>query len=244
MSTTITEIAPDIYRLSTFVPEANLAMNQFLVDGEEPLLFHTGQRALFTSSSDALSRLLDPARLKWITFGHVEADECGAMNSWLAAAPGAQVAHCAMGCFVQVNDLADRMPVPLQDGDVLETGRRRVRHIDTPHVPHGWDAGLMFEETTSTLFCGDLFTAFGPPPATTEQEIVGPALAAEDLGHATALTPALAPTIRALADLEPRILATMHAPTFYGDCVGALHDLATAYKERFDNETEKFSRMD
>ncbi len=239
MTTTITEIAPDIYRLSTFVDEANLTMNQFLVDGEEPMLFHTGQRALFTSASDALSTLIDIDRLKWITFGHVEADECGSMNSWLAAAPEAQVAHGAMGCFVQVNDLADRAPLPLQDGDVLETGSRRVRHIDTPHVPHGWDAGLMFEETTSTLFCGDLFTAFGHHPATTEHEIVGPALEAEDLGHATCLTPDLEPTIRALADLEPRILATMHAPTYYGDCVTTLHDLADSYATRFAAETEK-----
>ena len=240
MSTTITEIAPDIYRLSTFVPEANLAMNQFLVDGEEPLLFHAGQRALFTPVSDALSQLIDISRLKWITFGHVEADECGAMNSWLAAATDAQVAHGAMGCFVQVNDLADRPPIPLQDGDVLETGVRRVRHIDTPHVPHGWDAGLMFEETTSTLFCGDLFTAFGNHPTTTEHDIIGPALETEDLGHATALTPDLEPTIRALADLEPRILATMHTSTFYGDCVDTLHELANAYAERFAAETEKW----
>lgn len=240
MSTTITEIAPDIYRFSTFVEEANLSMNQFLVNGELPLLFHTGLRALFTSSSDAVSRLIDIDRLKWITFGHVEADECGSMNSWLAAAPDAQVAHGAMGCFVQVNDLADRPPIPLQDGDILETGSRRVRHIDTPHVPHGWDAGLMFEETTSTLFCGDLFTAFGHHPATTEHEIVGPALEAEDLGHATCLTPDLEPTIRALADLEPRILATMHAPTYYGDCVTTLHDLADSYATRFAAETERW----
>lgn len=241
MSTTITEIAPDIYRLSTFVEEANLAMNQFLVDGEQPLLFHTGLRALFTSSSDALSRVIDLRRLTWITFGHVEADECGSMNSWLAAAPEAQVAHGAMGCFVQVNDLADRPPVPLQDGDILETGSHRVRHIDTPHVPHGWDAGLMFEETTGTLFCGDLFTAFGNYPATTERDLVSPALDTEDKGHATCLTPELGPTIHALADLEPRVLATMHAPTYYGHCAGALRELANAYQERFDAETQRRS---
>ncbi|MCJ0906599.1 MBL fold metallo-hydrolase [Rhodococcus sp. ARC_M6] len=239
MSTTISEIAPDIYRLSTFVEEANLVMNQFLVDGEEPLLFHAGQRALFPSVSDAISRLISLDKLKWITFGHVEADECGSMNSWLAAAPNAQVAHGAMGCFVQVNDLADRLPVPLQDGDVLETGSRQVRHIDTPHVPHGWDAGLMFEETTSTLFCGDLFTAFGHHPASTDEEIIAPALSAEDLAHATALTPELSPTICALAELEPKILALMHGPAYSGNCVEALRELANAYDSRFVAQTER-----
>ena len=134
------------------------------------------------------------------------------MNSWLEVAPTAEVAHGAMGCFVQVADLADRPPHPLQDGDVLDTGRRRVRHIDTPHVPHGWDAGLMFEETTSTLLCGDLFTAFGRYPARTTSEIVGPALQAEDLGRATCLTPELGPTIRALASLQPSTLARPCTP--------------------------------
>ncbi|MDV6283395.1 MULTISPECIES: MBL fold metallo-hydrolase [Rhodococcus] len=240
MDTTITEIAPDIYRLSTYLDEPNLIMNQFLVDGEEPLLFHTGQRALFPSVSAAVGRLIPLDRLRWITFGHVEADECGAMNSWLAAAPNAEVAHGAMGCFVQVNDLADRMPRPLQYGDVMETGTRRVRHLDTPHVPHGWDAGLVFEETTQTLFCGDLFTAFGHHPPATEEEIVGPAIAAEDMGNATCLSPALGPTIRGLADLEPLLLAPMHAPVFTGDCVQALHDLAQAYEERLAAETVRY----
>jgi len=239
MDTVITEIAPDIYRLSTFVDEANLTMNQFLVDGDEPLLFHTGYRALFPSVSDALARVIPLDRLRWITFGHVEADECGSMNSWLEVAPSAEVAHGAIACFVQVSDLADRPPRPLQDGEVLETGSRRLRHIDTPHVPHAWDACLMFEETTSTLLCGDLFTAFGKMPATTSDDLVGPALAAEDLGHPTGLTPVLAPTIRALADLKPRTLAPMHASAYDGDCVTALDDLADAYATRFAAAVEE-----
>ncbi|MGU3582147.1 MBL fold metallo-hydrolase [Rhodococcus sp. C26F] len=238
METEITEIAPDVYRVSTFLDAANLTMNQFLVDGDEPLLFHTGYRALFPSVSDAVARLIPLDRLRWITFGHVEADECGSMNSWLEVAPAAEVAHGAMGCFVQVADLADRPPHPLQDGDVLDTGRRRVRHIDTPHVPHGWDAGVMFEETTSTLLCGDLFTAFGRYPARTTSEIVGPALEAEDLGRATCLTPALGPTIRALASLQPSTLAPMHAPAYEGECAATLGELAAAYEERFAAETD------
>ncbi|MEE2032804.1 oxygen-binding di-iron domain-containing protein [Rhodococcus chondri] len=239
METKITEIAPDIYRLSTFVDDVNLAMNQFFVDGDEPLLFHTGQRALFPLVSEAVARLIPLDRLRWITFGHVEADECGSMNSWLAAAPTAEVAHGALACLVQVGDLADRPPHPLQDGDVLDTGRRRIRHIDTPHIPHGWDAGLMFEETTSTLLCGDLFTMFGSYPAQTDSELLGPALAAEDMGRPTCLTPALAPTLRALAALKPHTLAPMHAPAYAGDCAAMLQGLAGAYEERLVAELEK-----
>jgi flavorubredoxin len=170
VETHVTEIAPDIYRLSTYVDDAGLVFNQFLVDADEPLLFHAGLRSLFPLVSAAVARVLPVPRLRWITFGHLEADECGAMNSWLAAAPQAEVAHGAMGCAVSVNDLADRPPRPLQDGEVLDLGSRRLRRIETPHVPHGWDAGLLYEETTGTLLCGDLFTALGRPPAVTERE--------------------------------------------------------------------------
>lgn len=231
METTVTEIAPDIFRLSTFLDEANLPMNQFLVADDEPLLFHTGQRALFPAVSEAVERLIPLDRLRWITFGHVEADECGSMNSWLEVAPAAEVAHAALSCAIQIADLADRPPRPLRDGDVLDTGHHRVRHIDTPHIPHGWDAGLMFDETTSTLLCGDLFTMFGRFPAFTDSDMVGPALAAEDNGHPTCLTPALAPTLRALADLDPRTLAPMHAPAYEGDCDAMLRELAAAYED-------------
>jgi len=234
VDTQVTEIAPDVYRLSTFASEANLVFNQFLVDAEEPLIFHTGLRALFPLVSGAIERVMPLDRLRWITFGHLEADECGAMNALLAAAPASQVAHGAMGCAVSVNDLADRMPRPLQDGEVLDLGGRRVRRIDTPHVPHGWDAGLLFEETTGTLLCGDLFTAVGEGPASTEHEITGPALQTEDLFRATCLTPATGATIRALAELEPATLALMHGPAFTGDCGQSLRDLADAYDERLE----------
>ncbi|MFM1724260.1 MBL fold metallo-hydrolase [Rhodococcus sp. PAM 2766] len=239
MDTEVTEIAADIFRLSTFVDEADLPMNQFLILGEEPLLFHTGMPMLFPSVSVAASKLLPLESLRWITFGHVEADESGSMNRWLAAAPRAQVAHGAMGCFVQIGYLADRPPRPLDDGEVIDVGGRRVRRIETPHVPHGWDAGLMFEETTSTLLCGDFFTAFGRPVAETDHDVVEPALAAEDLGHATALTPALGATLRGLADLEPAVLGLMHGPAYRGACATALRDLATAYDERLDAELER-----
>src|SRR5262249_22716352 len=157
VETHVTEIAPDIYRLSTYNIDANFMFNQFLVLDEEPLLFQTGLRSLFPLVSEAVRRLIPVDQLRWITFGHVEADECGSMNQWLAAAPNAEVAHGAVGCLVSVNDLADRPPRPLQSDEVMELGAKRMRRIETPHVPHGWDAGLFYEETTSTLLCGDLF---------------------------------------------------------------------------------------
>jgi len=232
METDIAEIAPDIFRLSTFISDANFMFNQCLVRDEEPLLFHAGPRALCPLITDAVSRLLPVEQLRWITFGHVEADECGSMNLWLAAAPQAEVAHGATGCMVSVSDLADRPPRALQDGELLEVGTNRLRRIETPHVPHGWDAGLFYEESTSTLLCGDLFTAIGSSAPLTEHEITGPALAAEDVFGATCLTPSTAPTLRSLADLEPATLALMHGPSYGGDCGQALRDLAGAYEQR------------
>ncbi|MFI9202345.1 MBL fold metallo-hydrolase [Streptomyces sp. NPDC053048] len=234
METKVTEIAPDIYRLSTYIPDADFMFNQFLVDAEEPLLFHCGLRGLFPLVSEALSRVVPVERLGWLTFGHVEADEIGALNSWVAAAPRAKVAHGAMGCLVSVNDMSDRLPVPLNDGEVIDLGGRRVRRLETPHMPHGWDAGLLYEETTGTLLCGDLFTAIGDSPALTEQEIVGPALAAEDVFGATCLTAATAPTMLRLADLEPTALGLMHGPAYTGDCGTALRELAAGYAQRFE----------
>jgi flavorubredoxin len=236
VQSTVTEIAPRIYRLSTYVAEPGLVFNQVLVDADEPLLFHTGPRALFPLVSAALERVLPVARLRWITFGHLEADECGAMNAWLAAAPESQVAHGELGCAVSVNDMADRPPRPLADGEVIDLGGRRVRRIETPHVPHGWDAGLLFEETTGTLLCGDLFTAMGDGPALTDHDITGPALTAEDVFHATCLTPHTGPTIRSLADLAPTTLVLMHGPAYTGDCARALRDLADGYDQRLAAE--------
>jgi len=201
--------------------------------GEEPLLFHTGPRRMFPLVSAALSRIMPPERLRWITFGHYEADECGAMNEWLAAAPQAEVAHGQTACMVSLNDMADRPPRVLQDGEVVELGQgKRVRYIDTPHVPHGWEAGLLYEESTGTLLCGDLFTQLGQAPALTEGDIVGPAIVAEDMFRASSLSPAMGATIRRLAALAPRTLALMHGPSFGGDCAAALDALADDYDRR------------
>jgi flavorubredoxin len=234
MQTRIDEIADGIFRLSTFVPDANLPFNQFLVRGDEPLLFHTGMRALFPLVSDAVNRVVPIEQLRWVTFGHVEADECGAMNSFLAAAPEATVAHGAIACMVQVNDLADRAPRPLADGEVIDLGSHRVRSIDTPHIPHGWDAHVMYEETTRTLLCGDLFTAFGESPATTTSDVVESALASEQFGGPTALTPSTAPMLRRLSELDLDALALMHGPTFTGDCNKSLLGLADGYASLFE----------
>jgi flavorubredoxin len=235
MDTRIDEIAERIFRLSTFVPDigpSGFTFNQFLVDDDEPLLFHTGPRAMFPLVSEAVGRVSGLDRLRWITFGHLEADECGAMNQFLAAAPHAQVAHGVMGCMVSLNDLADRSPLPLTDGQVLELGRHRVRHIDTPHVPHGWDARVLYEETTNTLLCGDLLTQLGDPVALTHDDPVPAAAAAEDLFGASCLTPLTAPTVRSLADLSPTTLGVMHGSSFSGNGRAVLSALADDYEAR------------
>jgi flavorubredoxin len=232
METRVHEIAERIYRLSTFLPAVGprgLTFNQFLVDAEQPLLFHCGQRALFPAVSAAAARVMDLRRLRWVTFSHIEADECGALGEWLAAAPEATVAHGAIGCAIWLNDQAPRPPRALRDDEVLDLGGRRVRRLDTPHVPHCWDAGLLYEETTGTLFTSDLFTHAGDPTAVTGADIVGPATEAEKQFGYTALTPAAGATIRRLARLEPRTLAVMHGSSYSGASAPALESLAHFY---------------
>ncbi|HWK87395.1 MAG TPA: MBL fold metallo-hydrolase [Xanthobacteraceae bacterium] len=237
METRIAEIADGIYRLSTYVPDIappdGFTFNQFLVLGDEPLMFHTGLRRMFPLKRAALSRIIAPERLRWIAFGHYEADECGSMNDWLAIAPNASVAHGQTGCLVSLNDMADRAPRVLADGETIELGRgKKVRYIDTPHTPHGWDAGVMYEESTGTLLCGDLFTQLGGGPALTGGDIVGPAIAAEDIFKYSSLNPEMGTTIRSLSALSPRTLALMHGPSFTGNCTAALHALADEYDRR------------
>ena len=237
METKVSEIANGIYRLSTYVPEiappAGFTFNQFLVLGEEPLLFHTGLRKMFPLTHAAVGRIIPPERLRWIAFGHFEADECGAMNEWLANAPQAQLAHGHTGCMTSLRDMADRAPRALTDGETIDLGRgKRVRYIDTPHTPHGWDAGVLYEESTRTLMCGDLFTQLGDGPALTEGDIVGPAIAGEDLFKYSSLNPDMGTTLRGLAGLAPRTLALMHGPSFTGDGGAALRALADDYDRR------------
>jgi flavorubredoxin len=249
------EIADGIYRISTFIPEiappAGFTFNQYLVAAEEPLIFHTGMRQLFPAVSAAVARIIPLDRLRWVTFGHVEADECGAMNQFLAAAPQAQVAHPDLGCRVSLNDLADRPPRPLTDGEVLDLGgrqvRRQVRSIDTPHVPHGWEARVLFEENTKTLFCGDLFTHLGNGPAVTDDsadDLVERALEAEEMFRYTSCLTATVTALRSLAALRPQTLAVMHGSCFQGDGAAALTALADAMETRFSPESEFVSTPD
>jgi flavorubredoxin len=230
MSTTIDEIADGIHRISTFVPDAvpgGFTFNQFLITGDEPLLFHAGHRAMFPLIAEAVAKVIPVESLRWISFGHVEADECGAMNAWLAAAPRSQVVFGALGCAVSLDDMCDRAPRPLQDGEVLDIGGKRLRHVATPHVPHGWEAQVLFEETTGTLLCSDLLTQAGPSTLLRD-DIVGPAVETEQMFHAMSMAPHTGSTLRALGDLRPTTLAIMHGASFVGDGGAVLHELAGA----------------
>jgi flavorubredoxin len=232
MQTTIDEIAPDIFRLSTLVPEVapgGFSFNQFLVRDDEPFLFHTGMRQLYPLVSAAVASIVPLDDLRWISFGHVEADECGAMNQFLADAPKAEVVHGGLAVMVSVGDLADRPPRAVDDGEVLDIGAHRLRFIATPHVPHGWESGLWFDETTRTLLTGDLFTQVGDGPAVTTEDIVGAALEAEAVFASTSCGPNLVPTLHALADLEPTTLAVMHGSSYEGDGGTQLRALAAGY---------------
>lgn len=243
METKITEIAHGVYRLSTFIPVVppnGLCFNQFLILGEEPLLFHTGMRGLFPLVRDAVAQLMPPEKLRWISFGHYEADECGAMNEWLAIAPNAQIAHGMTGCMVSLNDMADRTPRILAHNEVIDLGAKRARYLDTPHVPHGWEAGLIYEEATGTLLCGDLFTQYGECNALTDADIVGAAIAGEDIAGFSALNPAMGATLRKLAELKPRTIALMHGPSFQGDGEAALRALADDYDRRLLAKAREF----
>ena len=240
MTTKVDEIAPRIYRLSTLVPEigpTGFTFNQFLLDDDEPLLFHTGHRSMFPLVREAIERVMPLDRLRWITFGHVESDECGAMNELLAAAPHAEVAHGALGCMVSLNEMADRPPRPLADGEVLELGSLRVRHIDTPHVPHAWEARVLYEETTARCSVATC----SPISATARRyrrRHRRPGGRCRGRCSATRASPPSTPaTIERLADLEPRTLALMHGSSFTGDGGPRCAALADAYADRSPSST-------
>ena len=240
MEARVAEIADRVYRISTLVEDVapgGFSFNQFLIDAPEPMLFHTGMRQLFPLVREAIEQVMPVDRLRWISFAHVEADECGAMNEFLAVAPQAQVAHSGLGCLVSVNDLADRPPRPLGDGDVLELGGgasgQRVLEIATPHVPHNWESHLLFEQHSATLFAGDLFSQLGDGVPLTEGDIVENAIQAEEIFRSTSLGRAVPETLRRLAALEPKTLAVMHGSSFRGDGGALLRTLADVYEQKF-----------
>ncbi len=238
MGARVAEIADGIYRISTCIPEiapGGFTFNQFLIDAEEPLLYHTGMRGLFPSVSEAVARIVPLDRLRWIAFSHVEADECGAVNQFLAAAPHAQVVHGQLGVMLSLNDMCDRPPGGLADGDVLDIGgaqlQRRMVEVATPHVPHNWESHLFYEQVTGTLFCGDLCAQIGDGDPVTSADLLPGAIAAEDHFRQTSLGPAVGPTYRRLAEFQPATLAIMHGSSYSGDCSGLLRSLAEVYDE-------------
>jgi flavorubredoxin len=236
MATTIDEIAPDIFRISTYVAAGDLGFAQFLVRDESPLLYHTGMRRLFADVHAAVARLIDPATLGWIGFSHFEVDECGALNEWLTAAPAA-VPVCSETCrLVNMGDYAARPARGLADHETVATGRHRLRFHQTPHLPHGWGAGHLFDETTHTLLCSDILHQGGDRPALTHGDVVADArraLAGYEGTPLRSYVPFTSRTdryLRELASLEPTTLATMHGSTYVGDGAAAL----LAYRDALD----------
>lgn len=235
--TNVSEIAPDVYRISIFIPEMNLQFNHFLIRDDEPMLYHAGMRQMFPLLLESVSKIIAPSELRWIGFSHFEVDECGALNEWLKVAPNAKAVCSEAGAIVNMSDFAIRPALAMAGNAVLTTGKYRYRFIRTPHLPHGWDAGVMFEETNRTLLCSDLFHQNGNVVDITDKDILashkssildfekGPLMDYAPYTHKTAKL------LYSLADLNPKTLATMHGSSFHGDCSQALRDLDMVMKE-------------
>lgn len=236
--TQITEVASDIFRISTFVSEFNLQFNQFLVRDEQPLLYHTGMKALFPSVRDAVVKILPPESLRWIGFSHFEADECGALTEWQTVAPRATAICSFVAKAVSVDDVVALRPSQaLADDENISTGKYRFRMLCTPHVPHCWEASLLFEETQGTLFCSDLFHQNGDVEPSTSADVVGrfrqtlTEYQQGPLANYMPYTPYTESTLQRLAALKPRTIAAMHGSTYTGDGAKALNDIATVIRE-------------
>jgi len=234
---TVTEIAPDVYRISTYEPQFQLQFNQFLVKDEEPLLFHTGMKGMFPVVREAVARILDPATIRWIGFSHFESDECGSLNEWLQAAPLAQPLCTVVAALVNVSDFASRAPRWILEENILVTGKHRFRLLATHHLPHSWDAGILFEETNRTMFVSDLFLHGGDVEPLVDTDVVGRArkamidFQATQLLNATPYSSATGRQMAKLAALQPGTLAIMHGSSFAGDGGKEIRDLASAMKE-------------
>jgi flavorubredoxin len=237
MQSKVTEIARDTYRISTLHPDFGIQFNQFVIKDDEPFLMHTGYRGMMQSTLEGVKSIIDPASLRWIGFSHFESDECGALNEWFRVAPQARALCSFVGAMVSVSDFVDRAPRALADGETVQTGRRRLRFLSTPHVPHGWDAGLFFEETEQTLLCSDLFFHPGDPEPIIESGIVERAKEAIKGGLLGPMpkdmpyTPYTDSTLLRLAALKPKTLAVMHGSSFRGDGEKAILDLAAVIKD-------------
>jgi len=237
--TTINEIAPDVFRINTYFPDFNLGFSQFLVRDEEPLLFHTGMRGLFPTVRDAVAKLIDPADLRWMGFSHFEADECGSINEWQAIAPHATPVSSMIGKMVSVDDFATRPAKGMVDGEEFSTGSHTFRFIQTPHVPHGWDAGLLFDTSNSVLFCSDLLHQNGDVEPSTSESVLDRVkdtlveYQASPLANYLPYTPMTEAIMNRLVSLEPRVLAAMHGSVFEGNGGKALKDYAGIVRDVF-----------
>lgn len=238
MSTQITEIAADVFRICTFLPEINLQFNQFVVRDEQPLLYHTGMKGIFPLVRDAVGRIMDPAQIRWIGFSHFEADECGALHEWQTVAPNATAICSLVGKVVSVDDVVAARPAQaMENGQILTTGKHRFRFLRTPQLPHCWEASHLFEETNKTLFCSDLFHQNGDVEPSTSADVIGRCKQTlvdyqqGPLANYIPYTNHTAPMLKRLAALKPAALATMHGSTFVGDGERAINDLARVFKE-------------
>ena len=237
-----TEIAPDLYRISIFAQWGNFQFNHSLVKDDEPLLFSTGLRRMHAEIREAVSKLINPSELRHISFSHFESDECGSLHEWLTAAPKADVICSQVGALVNMNDFIGREARSLADGGTLATGKYRFRYCQTPHLPHGWDAGVLFEETQRTLLCSDLFHHMGDVEPLTTADVVGRSRQAMKefqagiLAEYVPYTPLTAQNLKKLADLNPKTLAVMHGSSFTGDCARALDDLNVMFREVFGRQ--------
>lgn len=229
--TRVDEVADGIYRISTpvSIPGGGFSFNQYLIVDDAPLIFHTGPRRMFPLVREAVASVIAPDRLRHIAFSHVEADECGSLNEWLAAAPQSAPLCGSVAAMVSIGDLADRPPRALADGEALSLGRHTVRWYDAPHLPHAWECGFLAEERTGTLFCGDLFTQGGADnPPVTESDILGPSETFRRQMDYFSHTKHARPMIERLAATAPAMLACMHGSAWRGDGASLLRALADA----------------
>lgn len=233
--TNVHEVADQIYRINTPVqiPGAGgFSFNQYLIVDEEPLLFHSGLRKMFPLVREAVASILPAAKLRYIAFSHVEADECGALNEWLAVAPHSVPVCGSVAAMVSIDDMADRPPRALADSETLSLGKHALRWLDTPHLPHAWECGFMMEEETSTLLCGDLFTQGGSKcPPITESDILEPSEAFRHKMDYFSHTRNARSMLERLASTSPRTLACMHGSAWRGDGASLLHALSNALGE-------------
>lgn len=240
----IDEIAPDVYRISVFAPQFNIQFNHFLIKDDEPLLYHAGMKMMHPLLLEAVKTLIDPKLIRWVGFSHFETDECGGLNEWLQVAPNAQAVCSEIGSIINMSDYAIRPSKPLLNNEILHTGKYSYRFIRTPHLPHGWDAGVMFEEQNKTLLCSDLFHQNGDVPALTDIDILEGhkvsmlAMEKSPLMDYVPYNHNAKRLLYELAALQPKTLATMHGSSFYGDCSKALVDLDSVMKEIWGDKSQ------